>query len=204
MPEIEVPGHSRAVAAAYPEILCDYIDPGKHELSQNSWCAANERGYEILGDILKEVAGLFPCPYIHIGGDEVEMEYWENCRRCTGLMKEKHFEKPAEVQNYFIHRVAELVEAAGKKMGGWSEIMDGGELPSGTVVFSWIGLDHGIAAARKGLPVVMMLFTANLIEDLKRRDFNNAFVHTHRSDDGLIISDCPQQISGFGAHIPVQ
>ena len=75
------------------------------------------------------------------------MEYWENCRRCTGLMKEKHFEKPAEVQNYFIHRVAELVEAAGKKMGGWSEIMDGGELPSGTVVFSWIGLDHGIAAA---------------------------------------------------------
>ena len=156
MPEIEVPGHSRAVAAAYPEILCDYIDPGKHELSQNSWCAANERGYEILGDILKEVAGLFPCPYIHIGGDEVEMEYWENCRRCTGLMKEKHFEKPAEVQNYFIHRVAELVEAAGKKMGGWSEIMDGGELPSGTVVFSWIGLDHGIAAARKGLPVVMM------------------------------------------------
>lgn len=125
-------------------------------MSQNSWCAANERGYEILGDILKEVAGLFPCPYIHIGGDEVEMEYWENCRRCTGLMKEKHFEKPAEVQNYFIHRVAELVEAAGKKMGGWSEIMDGGELPSGTVVFSWIGLDHGIAAARKGLPVVMM------------------------------------------------
>ena len=118
-----MPGHSRAVAAAYPEILCDYIDPGKHELSQNSWCAANERGYEILGDILKEVAGLFPCPYIHIGGDEVEMEYWENCRRCTGLMKEKHFEKPAEVQNYFIHRVAELVEAAGKKMGGWSEIM---------------------------------------------------------------------------------
>lgn len=156
IPEIEVPGHSRAVAAAYPEIMCDYIDPQKHKEEQNTWCVGQERNYEILGDILKEVAGLFPCPYIHIGGDEVNMEYWQNCRRCTELMKERDFKKPEELQSLFIHRVDQLVKAAGKKMGGWSEIMYGGELNEGTVVFSWIDITHGIDAARKGLPVVMM------------------------------------------------
>lgn len=156
LPEIDVPGHSRAFAAAYPEIRCDYIEPGKHKEQQNTWCVGNERCYEILGDILKEVAGLFPCPYIHIGGDEVDMAYWQNCRRCTDLMKQKQFEKPEELQNYFVHRVGKLVEAAGKKMGGWSEIMDGGELAQGTVIFSWIDTKHGIDAARKGLPVIMM------------------------------------------------
>ncbi|MEG0795422.1 MAG: family 20 glycosylhydrolase [Odoribacter sp.] len=156
MPEIEVPGHSRAVAAAYPSILCDYIDTLKHKNPQNSWCAGNEHNYEMLGDILKEVAALFPCPYIHIGGDEVDMSYWENCRRCTQLKKQSGFQKTEEIQNYFIRRVEKLVEAAGKKMGGWCEIMYGGELEKGTAIFSWIDTKHGIDAARRGFPVVMM------------------------------------------------
>lgn len=71
-------------------------------------------------------------------------------------MQEKGFQRPEELQNYFMHRVGQLVTAAGKKTGGWSEIMDGGELEKGTVVFSWIDVTHGVKAARKGLPVVMM------------------------------------------------
>ena len=70
------------------------MEPGKHKDHQNTWCVGNERCYKILGDILKEVADLFPCPYIHIGGDEVDMAYWQNCRRCTDLMKQKQFQKP--------------------------------------------------------------------------------------------------------------
>ena len=156
MPEIEAPGHSRAIDAAFPELKCEYIEEGKHRETQNTWCVGCERGYALLGDILAEVAELFPCPYIHIGGDEVNKEYWENCRRCAAVKEREGLSNSAELQHYFITRVDSLVRGVGKRMGGWSEMMDGGELAAGTTVFSWIGIEHGIKAARKGLPVVMM------------------------------------------------
>ncbi len=83
-------------------------------------------------------------------------EYWENCRRCAAVKEREGLSNSAELQHYFITRVDSLVRGVGKRMGGWSEMMDGGELAAGTTVFSWIGIEHGIKAARKGLPVVMM------------------------------------------------
>lgn len=169
VPEVDVPGHSMAALAAYPELACDkakkYVNPGTafsewfadgtfKMLIDNTLNPSDENVYGFLDKVFTEVAALFPNKYIHVGGDECYHGYWEQDPNCQALMKKKNLKDGHELQAYFMKRVAEIVAKKGKKMIGWDEILEGG-LADGAAVMSWRGMKGGIEAAKQGHDVVM-------------------------------------------------
>lgn len=157
LPEIDVPGHARAIIASYPEISCSgektYVATGWSKLN-NTLCPSNEKTYEVMEAIFSEVAQLFPMEYIHVGGDECYRHYWDKHKACRDLMHQKGMDSNAELQSYFINRMEKIINGLGKKMIGWNEILDGGLAPNATVM-SWIGENGGIKSAKMGHEVIM-------------------------------------------------
>lgn len=160
LPEIDVPGHSLAMLAAYPELsstgLPYKVNPGSkfYGIEDNALCPGNEKVYTILDQVFTEVAALFPHPYIHIGGDECFKGFWKTCEKCQRCMKENHLQNVEELQSYFIRRMEKMLHAKGKKMIGWDEILEGGLAPDATVM-SWRGMEGGIKAAQMNHHVIM-------------------------------------------------
>lgn len=155
IPEIEMPGHSYAALAAYPELLCVNNDViGNIQFGTDAFCAGNEKSYEFLENILDETMELFPSRLIHIGGDEVAKSAWHNCPRCQGLMERESLENEEELQSYFIRRMANYIESKGREVIGWDEILEGG-LAENAKVMSWRGMQGGIKSANMGHDVVM-------------------------------------------------
>ena len=169
VPEIDVPGHSMAVLAAYPELSCTkqkvYVNPGtafsdwygngtfKMKV-ENTLNPSDEKVYEFLDKVFTEVAMLFPNPYIHVGGDECYKGYWAQDVGCQALMKKLNIRHVEDLQGYFMSRLEKILEAKGKKLLGWDEILEGGISPKATVM-SWRGIKGGIEAAHLGHEVVM-------------------------------------------------
>lgn len=170
LPEIDVPGHSMAAIAAYPELCCTKdtsirVSPG-HRFSEwygngkfkmlidNSLNPSDERVYDFLDKVFTEIAALFPYPYVHAGGDECYKGYWENDAGCQALMQREGLKDGHELQSYFMKRVEKILQSKGKKMIGWDEILEGGLAPEAAVM-SWQGLQGGIEAAKLGHYVVM-------------------------------------------------
>ncbi len=157
VPEIEMPGHSVAALAAYPELSCT---GGPFEVAniwgvkEDVYCAGNEETFEFLENVLLEVMDLFPGEYIHIGGDEVPKNRWEKCPKCQARIRKEGLADEAELQSYFIKRMEKFLSEHGKKLIGWDEILEGGLAPEATVM-SWRGEEGGIAAAQMGHDVVM-------------------------------------------------
>ncbi len=170
LPEIDVPGHSLAAVASYPELSCTpgeyYVSPGDrfmvwpgggqhfYGLIDNTLCPANEKVYEFLDKVFTEVAQLFPFQYIHMGGDETARNFWEKDDQIKALMKKENLKNLDEVQSYFVKRVEKIINSKGKKMIGWDEILQGGLAPNAAVM-SWRGMSGGIEAAKSGHEVVM-------------------------------------------------
>lgn len=170
LPEIDIPGHSMAFLAAYPELSCTtgtvyQVNGGDRFMHwpgggkfysdiDNNLCPANERVYALLDTIFTEVAALFPIEYIHMGGDEAYKGWWEKSAAIKDLMKREKLKDMHEVQSYFVKRVGKIIASKGKKMMGWDEIMEGGLAP-GAAVMSWQGEKGGIAASKMKHPVVM-------------------------------------------------
>jgi len=169
VPEIDVPGHSMAVLAAYPELSCTkapaVVNPGTafsewygngtfKMLVENTLNPSDENVYTFLDKVFTEVAALFPNQYIHVGGDECYKGYWANDPGCQALMKKLNIRHVEDLQGYFMERVAKIVAAKGKKMIGWDEILEGG-IPNDAAVMSWRGIKGGIEAAQTGHNVVM-------------------------------------------------
>lgn len=171
MPEIDVPGHSSAILAAYPELSCfpktndkfvrtgapflDWNTGGRPAaIYENTLCPANEKVYEFMDKILSEVAQLFPFEYIHVGGDEAPYTFWEKSQDVKRLMQREGLKNMAQVQSYFGKRVEKIILNKGKKMMGWDEILEGGITPS-TALMSWRGTKYGIEASKSGHFVVM-------------------------------------------------
>ena len=156
IPEIEMPGHAKAVLAAYPEFACT---PGPFEV-RTTWgvdddvFCPKEETFHFIEDVLTEVAALFPGPYIHVGGDEVPKTRWRASPIAQEVMRRENLADPAALQSWFIRRVEQMVIARGKKMIGWDEILEGGLAPEATVM-SWRGSAGGIAAAKENHDVIM-------------------------------------------------
>lgn len=123
-------------------------------LIENMLNPTDEKVYEFADTIFKEIAELFPAPYIHTGGDECDHGYWERSLEVQKFMKEKLIKDSHALQSYFVGRISKIIEKYGKTMVGWDEILDG-KLNKNTVVMSWRGMKHGIKAAKKGYKVVM-------------------------------------------------
>lgn len=155
IPEIEMPGHSYAALAAYPELICvDNDIIGNIQFGTDAFCAGNEKSYEFLRNVIDEVIELFPSKLIHIGGDEVVKTAWHNCSRCQNLMKRENLKDEEELQSHFISRMAAYIESKGKEIIGWDEILEGG-LAENAKVMSWRGMQGGIKSANMGHDVVM-------------------------------------------------
>lgn len=170
VPEVDVPGHSMAAIAAYPELSCSrdqvtMVNPGSNfaewygdgtfkMLIDNTLDPSSDRVYEFLDKVFTEMAALFPNPYIHVGGDECYKGYWEKDSACQVLMKKENLHEVEQLQGYFMNRLEVILKAKGKKLLGWDEILEGGISPEATVM-SWRGIKGGIEAAKQGHDVVM-------------------------------------------------
>ncbi|MDF2386420.1 family 20 glycosylhydrolase [Nostoc ellipsosporum NOK] len=175
VPEIEMPGHGSAAIAAYPELSCfpqrstySYYPKecawsgdttGKHV--QQTWgvfddvfCAGKENTFRFLQGVIDEVIPLFPGPYIHVGGDECPKENWKACPDCQRRIRENGLKDEHELQSYLIQRMEKYINAKGRKLIGWDEILEGGLAPNATVM-SWRGEKGGIEAAAQKHTVIM-------------------------------------------------
>ncbi|MCJ8208292.1 family 20 glycosylhydrolase [Mucilaginibacter sp. RS28] len=170
LPEIDVPGHSLAAIAAYPELastpdavnyhvrsgepIRDWSKKPFPALIDNNLNPASENTYQFLDKVITEVAQLFPFPYIHMGGDEAAKNFWEQSEAVKALMQRENLKNQEEVQSYFEKRVEKIVESKGKRFMGWDEILEGGLAPNAAVM-SWRGLEGGKMAAQQKHDVVM-------------------------------------------------
>ncbi len=156
VPEIEMPGHSQAAIASYPEYGVTGDNPGvKTEwgVSSNIYMPSDET-IDYLKDVLSEVLDLFPGTFIHIGGDEAPKQQWDASPEVKRLLKERGLEDMHEMQSWFIKQIDVFLNEQGRRLIGWDEILEGG-LAEGATVMSWRGEDGGIEAARQGHDVVM-------------------------------------------------
>jgi hexosaminidase len=157
VPEIEMPGHARAALAAYPEVSCTGAGlpvPPDWGIFDDVFCAGKEETFELLSDVLESVAGLFPGPFIHIGGDECPKRRWRECPDCQARMRREQIGSAEELQGWFTARVGRILAGLGKRMIGWGEILEGGA-PSDAAIMSWRGTAAGEEGARRGHDVIM-------------------------------------------------
>ncbi|MGH2644464.1 MAG: beta-N-acetylhexosaminidase, partial [Chitinophagaceae bacterium] len=159
LPEIDVPAHSLALIAAYPNLSSTQepypVWPQSPPRSiDNVLDVANDSTWIVLDTIFSEVAKLFPCPYIHVGGDEANRSFWMKDSADVALMRKEGITTPAGLQSYFEKKLEKIIVSKGKKMIGWDEIVEGGIAPEATVM-SWRGMQGGIEAARAGHNVIM-------------------------------------------------
>jgi len=156
IPEIEMPGHSTAVLAAYPELG---NDPGPYKVPgywgvHNTIYNPGEPTFKFLQDVLTEVMTIFPSKYIHIGGDEVPKDEWKTSALAQKIIHENKLKDEHELQSWFINRIEKFLNKNGKSLIGWDEILEGGLTPNATVM-SWRGEAGGIQAAKEGHNVIM-------------------------------------------------
>ncbi|SDF64345.1 hexosaminidase [Pedobacter terrae] len=185
IPEIELPGHASAAIASYPELSCfpdrdtfisdktPWAGSRKGKQVQQTWGVFDDifvpstNTFTMLNNILDEVIAVFPSKYIHIGGDEAPKTYWKESPFCQALMKEKGLKDEHELQSYFIQTIEKHVNAKGRSIIGWDEILEGGLAPNATVM-SWRGEDGGIAAAQQNHDVIMTPGSMGLYIDHKQ------------------------------------
>lgn len=158
IPEIELPGHSSAALAAYPQFGCKENYEYKVQMTwgifKEVFCPTDAT-FEFLEDVLEETIALFPdSPYIHIGGDEVLKDHWKESAFVQELKQKENLKDEHEVQSYFVRRIEKFINSKGKIMIGWDEILEGGLAPN-AVVMSWRGEKGGIEAAKAKHNVIM-------------------------------------------------
>lgn len=163
IPEIDLPGHTSAVLAAYPQLGCEdkeYKVANRWGVIRDVLCAGNPASLDLFKDIMDEVCDLFPGKYIHLGGDECVKDRWKACPKCQrkirelGLKDGSRYSKEDYLQSWFMGEVASFVQSKGKRVIGWDEILEGVPMDD-SVIMSWRGTEGGITAARMGHDVVM-------------------------------------------------
>ena len=162
IPEIEMPGHATAALAAYPYLGCvgkDYKVTTLYGIQEDAFCAGKDSTFGFLEDVLSEVIDLFPSEYIHIGGDECMKNRWKECPHCQQRIRDEHLKNETELQSYFVHRIDQFMSSKGRRIIGWDEILEGGDLSRNAAVMSWRGTQGGIAGAKRGNEVVMSPYT---------------------------------------------
>ena len=160
IPEIDIPGHSRATITAYPEFSTDpkaawgvAYTWGMYN-RQNNVLAPNPETFQFLRTIFHEIADLFPSPYIHLGGDECSKLWWKKSDSTQAFMRRNGLKDEIALQTYFIEQVSKYLQEKNKKVLGWHEIIEG-KLDTSTIVMNWSNDEKAIEAATKGFSVIM-------------------------------------------------
>ena len=164
IPEIDLPGHMQAALATYPDLGCTggpYKVWSRWGISDDVLCAGNEKAMLFLEDVLNEIMDVFPSEIIHIGGDECPKVRWEQCPKCQAKIKELgiksdgRFSKEDYLQSYVMDRMEKVIEARGRRVIGWDEILEG-QVADNAIIMSWRGTEGGIEAAKKGHDVILV------------------------------------------------
>ncbi len=158
IPEIEMPGHTSEVFAAFPNLSCSGkkadVRPGSYWPNADIFCAGNDSVFIFLENVLDEVAELFPSKYIHIGGDEADKTNWKKCKKDQKRIKDENLKDENELQSWFIKKIENYLISKNKRLIGWDEILEGGLAPEATVM-SWRGFNGGVESAEMGHEVIM-------------------------------------------------
>ena len=158
VPEIEMPGHATAAVVAYPELGVTDKPP---KAVPEQWGIfptlfnVDDATFTFLENVLAEVIEIFPGEYIHVGGDEALKDEWHASKKVQARMRELGLKDEHELQSYFIQRVGKFISSKGRKVIGWDEILEGGNLAADATVMSWRGIDGAIAAAKAGHDTVL-------------------------------------------------
>ncbi len=187
VPEIEMPGHSGAALAAYPNLGCTggpYHVKCTWGVQKDVYCAGKDETFTFQKDVLDEILEIFPSQFIHIGGDECPKDAWEKCPDCQKRIKVLGLKDEHELQSWFITQIDKYLTSKGRRLIGWDEILEGGLAPQATVM-SWRGIEGGIEAAKQHHDVVMSPTTHMYLDYYQSEDRDNE----------------PQAIGGF---LPVE
>jgi hexosaminidase len=156
IPEIDIPGHTEAILAAYPNLGCK--GNGYNVIS--SWgifthilCAGNNEVFNFLEGVIDELIEIFPSKYFNIGGDEAPKGEWENCEKCQKRIKDENIKNSHYLQGYFSNRIIQYLKSKGKRVIGWDEILDG-NVEQSAIILSWRSVSNGIEASKKGHDVI--------------------------------------------------
>ena len=198
IPEIDMPGHSKALGAVHPDILCN----SKPDLSnyndidiRNVWCVAKESNYALIEDIIKELVDIFPSKYIHIGGDEVKFSWWEQCPDCQRLMKKRGLKNGEQLEQHFLNRVSDILTKYDRKAVVWDEAVDGGLLPKTTMVTGWRGVKQCLTTTANGYQTIIMPSSVFYLD--KRQSPNERGHNSNRGVSLKTICDFSFDNAGF-------
>lgn len=178
VPEVDMPGHMMAALAAYPELGCTggpYKTGEFWGVYRDILCAGNEKVYTFIEKTLDHICDLFPGQYIHIGGDESPRVRWEKCPKCQakiaeqGLTDKDGMSKEARLQGYFAKRVQKYLEAKGRKIIGWDELL-GCDVDTTATIMSWRGAEPGAQGAKLGHDVIMSPNNALYFDHYQSKD----------------------------------
>lgn len=145
VPEIDMPGHVTAIISSYPELSCRGEEIPLETtggIFKNILCAGNDKVFDFCFGILDEVAELFPCEYIHIGGDEAPKARWCSCVKCQQRIREENLGSVEELQGYFVNRIIAHLKAKGKKVLAWNESLNSGILDEDAIICDWMDRAH--------------------------------------------------------------
>ena len=193
IPEVDLPGHMLAALAAYPELGCTggpYEVCPEWGIFEDVLCIGNDKTFEFLEGVMEEIIDIFPSRYIHIGGDECPRTRWQSCPKCQarikaeGLKADKNHTAEDRLQSYCMTRIEKFLNAHGRQIIGWDEILDGDVAPNATVM-SWRGMEGGVKAAQLGHDVIMV-------------PTSYAYLDYYQTDD---LTDEP---FGIGGYVPVE
>lgn len=171
VPEIEMPGHSNAAIAAYPELgaIGKQIEPPPVNGSAPDVFNTDDSTIEFLQNVLTEVMDVFPSKFIHVGGDEVDKGPWKGNANSQDRMKKLGLKNEEELQSWFMRQMDGFLTKHGRRLIGWDEILEGG-LAQNATVMSWRGIAGGIAAAKADHDVVMAPTTYTYLDYYQSRD----------------------------------
>jgi hexosaminidase len=176
IPEVDFPGHASAILASYPDLGCTggpYNVEDRFGIFEDVLCAGNDRIFDLAQAVFDTLAELFPSRYVHIGGDEVLFNRWQECPKCQRRIAELGLEKTPELQSWITHRFVKMLAEKGKTAIGWDEILDDCEkfpLPKEAVVMSWRGEAGGIRGGALGHQVIMAPNTNGCYLDYRHSD----------------------------------
>ena len=198
IPEVDMPGHSKSLGVVHPDILCNYTPDTSYTNGidvRDVWCASKESNYQLVEDIVKELVDIFPSEYIHIGGDEVNFKWWKECPDCQQLKIEKGLKDESQVEQYFINRVSDILTKYKRKAMVWDEAVDGGLLPTTTMVTGWRGVKQCLASTQQGYPTIIM---PSSVFYLDKRQYPHDKGHNSRNGLSLqTICDFTFENAGF-------
>ena len=167
VPEVDLPGHCLALLAGFPELSCNggkfeaYPEEQEFEkrkrTTENMLCIGNPSTLTFAEDVINALIEIFPSPYIHLGGDEVNTGIWEQCAKCMDLYHKKGMKDLHELQDYFTKELSKMVRSKGKIMIGWDEINARSAASPEDMLTIWQkdGKEQQIKALKRGVPVIM-------------------------------------------------